>query len=153
MRPGGVNLSVKQCGFDGRTPAGKLNRGNVRMENIAAEIFRNRQGNCAQAVAMAWHGKNKQLADLSHELAGCGHGKAPEGLCGALYALHRIAGPEQAGVLTGCFAKESGGHTTCEGIRLSKALRCIECVEVAASLLQVIPSAPEPEKENPHGTG
>lgn len=105
------------------------------MKNLASELYRKSHGNCAQAVAMAWHSKTSQGANLSKELAHCGHGQAPTGLCGALYALHRIVGPEKAEHFTGCFAEASGGHTTCKGIRAAKTMSCIKCVEVAASLL------------------
>jgi len=105
------------------------------MKNLASELYRKSHGNCAQAVAMAWHSKTSQGANLSKELVRCGRGQAPAGLCGALYALHRIAGPENAEHLTGSFAKASGGHTTCKDIRAAKTMPCIECVEVAASLL------------------
>jgi hypothetical protein len=105
------------------------------MKYSASEFHRNRQGNCAQAVVVAWHKKTLRNGELAEKLSGSGGGKAPEGLCGALYAINCLVDKESAAKLTIKFSKAAGGHTTCKAIRSSKSLSCTECVEVAAELL------------------
>lgn len=106
------------------------------MKKIARKFFEQRRGNCAQAVAAAWQDKYSTQAGLEDAFAGSGHGKAPDGVCGALYASCQLAGAESAESIRAGFAERSGGHSTCRDIRRARALRCRECVEVAAGLLE-----------------
>lgn len=107
------------------------------MKKAASEYYKNRRGNCAQSVAAAWHKKTSLNSRLTEELAGCGHGKAPEGLCGALYATQRIAADKhQAENIISQFKHISDGHITCKAIRTVSKLPCSQCVEVAADLLE-----------------
>lgn len=105
------------------------------MKKFASEFYRNRQGNCAQAVAAAWQRKTALNEVPDEVFADCGHGKAPDGLCGALYAAHCMIDKESAGKLDVRFREVSGGHTKCRDIRGSGKLSCVGCVEVAAGLL------------------
>jgi hypothetical protein len=105
------------------------------MKRVASDYYKNRQGNCAQSVAAAWHAKKNSHADLVSKLSGCGHGRAPEGLCGALHAVHRIVDSESVDKLTRDFSVATGGHITCKEIRNSGKLSCVACVETAAELL------------------
>ena len=64
-------------------------------------------------------------------------GRAPQGYCGAVYAALRIAEdkiPEKKEEIEEYFKKEAGG-ITCREIRSQKRLRCADCVEKAARLL------------------
>lgn len=106
------------------------------MKKIAREYFMQRRGNCAQAVAAAWSEKTPGAAGREAELAGCGHGQAPDGACGALYASCHLAGGELAESIKSRFMQQSGGHAACREIRAARSLRCIECVELAATLLE-----------------
>lgn len=106
------------------------------MKTAASEHYSNRHGNCAQSVAAAWHKKTSLNIKLVDELAGCGHGKAPEGLCGALYATLCIADKHDAENIINQFRYVSGGHTTCKAIRSAGTLPCSQCVGVSAELLE-----------------
>ena len=110
------------------------------MKRTASEYYRDHRGNCAQSVAAAWHKKTAQNFTLTEEFSGYGHGKAPEGLCGALYATQRIVEDKhQAECIISKFMHISGGHVTCEAIRSAGKLPCSQCVEIAADLLENIP--------------
>lgn len=105
------------------------------MKNVAREYFMQRRGNCAQSVAAAWSTRNPG-AGSEAEFSGCGHGQAPEGTCGALYASCCLAGEAQAESIKTRFMERSGGHAACREIRANRTLRCAECVELAAGLLE-----------------
>ena len=106
------------------------------MKKIAREYFMQRRGNCAQAVAVAWSEKTPGAPGREAELAGCGHGQAPGGTCGALYASCHLAGEELAESIKDRFMQRSGGHAACREIRAARTLRCAECVELATELLE-----------------
>jgi hypothetical protein len=105
------------------------------MKKIAAEYYSQRKGNCAQAVAAAWSQFNNSDGTMPSEFSSFGHGKAPEGLCGALYAACVIAGSHKENDIKNAFAEKSGGNTTCRDIRSTRVLTCPECVLHAAELL------------------
>ena len=108
------------------------------MEQHARQVFRQPplRLNCAQAVACAWEAKTGQSTRLVTELAGCGGGGAPGGVCGALHAMHRIM---EAGALRKKaeteFAAAAGGSVDCRGIRRA-GVTCVECVGFAAGWLE-----------------
>lgn len=106
------------------------------MKNIASEAFRKRRANCAQAVAIAWQAKMSREDVPVDSLSSCGGGNAPGGLCGALHAACLIAGGERSGAVSDGFKERAGGHSKCREIRSSRALSCVECVELAAALLE-----------------
>lgn len=116
------------------------------MKKIAREHFMQRQGNCAQSVMAAWTRKNPGMAAREADFAGFGHGRAPEGTCGALYASCRLAGEDLADSIKTRFMQASGGHTACREIRAARTLRCEECVELAAALLEEQVQAADQEK-------
>jgi len=116
------------------------------MKRLASEYFKNSQGNCAQAVVTAWHKKTSKNADLVEELSNSGHGRAPDGLCGALHAIHRLVDQNSAAKLNIKFKDAAGGYSKCWEIRTAKTLQCTECVEVAADLLEKHLEAEKPEK-------
>ncbi|MFA5205234.1 MAG: hypothetical protein WC708_12625 [Lentisphaeria bacterium] len=108
------------------------------MEQQARQVFRQPPSrlNCAQAVASAWAAKTGQRTRLVEELAGCGGGGAPGGVCGALHAVQRIladgAARKQAET---AFAAAAGGALDCRGIR-NAGVACVECVGFAAGWLE-----------------
>lgn len=107
------------------------------MKDAALSYYMARRGNCAQSVASAWHEKTSRNAGLSDLLSGCGGGRAPEGVCGALHAAQVILGGEAASVIVADeFRKASGGYVRCRDIRSAGKLPCTGCVEVAAGLLE-----------------
>ena len=111
------------------------------MKNTAIEYHRQRRGNCAQSVAFAWGSKFRGGKGVEEVFAGCGAGRAPGGLCGALYASCELAGAHAAEAIKRSFAEKTGGYQTCKDIRASRALPCSECVELAAELLEKHASA------------
>lgn len=85
--------------------------------------------NCAQAIA---HGFGRE--DLASQLQTCGGGKAPDGLCGALYAAMIIAGEPTAAEIADAFEKELG-YRTCFSLKREGKVSCPKCVACAADLL------------------
>ena len=106
------------------------------MKKIASEYRRQRRGNCAQSVAFAWGSKYPGGRGVEECFAGCGIGRAPGGLCGAVHASCTLAGTAAEESIKHAFAEKTGGHLTCKDIRAARILPCSECVEVAAELLE-----------------
>ena len=86
--------------------------------------------NCAQAVVEGAGGTPEQIA----EMAACGGGRAPDGLCGALYGA-LVMCPERAEEIKAAFAKEVGA-LTCREIKSTAKTPCPMCVEAAAKILE-----------------
>lgn len=105
------------------------------MKKIAGDYHRQRRGNCAQSVAFAWEQKFPGACGVEEVFAGCGAGRAPQGLCGAVYASCTLA-ETAAEAIKQNFAEKTGGHLTCKAIRAAKVMPCSACVEVAAGLLE-----------------
>jgi hypothetical protein len=106
------------------------------MKERASEHYQRRRGNCAQSVAFAWNTTYPDRSKTEDTFAGCGGGRAPDGLCGALHASCTLADATAAEAIKLSFAEKSGGHVKCREIRKAKTLPCCECVEVAAELLE-----------------
>ncbi len=85
--------------------------------------------NCAQAIA---HGFDRE--DLIPELQTAGGGRAPDGLCGALFAAMKIAGEESAPALVENFEKKLG-YRSCLNLKKDAGTPCPTCVATAADLL------------------
>lgn len=90
------------------------------------------QHNCAQAIAYRWRELYND-PDIVQKMAHCGSGRAPEGLCGALYAA-MLACPDKAEELKQAFHKEIG-HITCRQIKTIGRVPCIRCVQTADELV------------------
>ena len=106
------------------------------MKKTASEYHQQRRGNCAQSVAHAW---NETHADYERPLshyAGCGGGRAPGGLCGALHASCDLAHPAAREAIQTAFSEKTGGNLTCRDVRLSRKLSCNDCVALSAELLE-----------------
>jgi len=106
------------------------------MKAIAQEYHRLRRGNCAQSVAFAWNTKHPGAGATEAAFAGCGGGRAPGGLCGALHAACELGGADAAETIKRGFAGETGGKLTCKEIRAAKTLTCNACVGLASDLLE-----------------
>lgn len=103
-------------------------------KELAIEHFIGKNGleryNCAQAVLHVFNEEKK------HSLAAYknhGGGKAPEGLCGAVYAAKLIAQEQPTDVLTEL--KNTLGYLTCRELR-ANCVSCLRCVEEAVTVLQ-----------------
>jgi hypothetical protein len=86
--------------------------------------------NCAQAVA-----EGCGHANLLPELAAAGGGKAPGGMCGALYAALLITDSEAGEKIQKAF-EEAAGAVTCREIKVVTGFPCVECVRKAAELAE-----------------
>lgn len=96
------------------------------------------KSNCAQAVADTFAGEwGLDALDLA-AFAACGGGRAPGGMCGALYAaeavLGQTGGEAQSPALEAEF-REEAGSLQCRDIRAARQLPCAGCVETAAAFL------------------
>ena len=93
--------------------------------------------NCAQAVLYAWQevsgDRSVSLADVK-AFAG---GRAPGGLCGALYVACLVA-PKHADSLKSAFARQLGSPF-CRELRATGNHVCSACVAEAAELLATRP--------------
>ena len=91
--------------------------------------------NCAQAVAY----KYASLLGISPEealerFATCAAGRAPGGLCGALYAAQQLA-PSQSDAIRERFAQVTGGHLACSDIKGLSGTPCPVCVDTIDKIL------------------
>ena len=105
------------------------------MKELALKVFRQppERLNCAQSVLYAWREVFGDTAIKVADLKPFGAGRAPEGLCGAVYAACLLA-PNRADELKAAFASRVGS-LYCKEIRAAKKHPCAECVAQAAELL------------------
>ena len=105
------------------------------MKELALKVFRQPPDrlNCAQSVLYAWREVFGDTAITVADLKPFGAGRAPDGLCGALYAACLLA-PSRAEELKAAFAARLGS-LYCKEIRAAKKHPCAECVAEAAELL------------------
>lgn len=88
--------------------------------------------NCAQTIA-AGFGRE----DLIESLKPCGGGRAPEGLCGAIYAATELAPPERRAAMLEAFRAKNGA-VTCRSLKQEFRVPCPQCVAVAGELLEQV---------------
>jgi len=105
------------------------------MKELALKVFRQPPDrlNCAQSVLHAWREVVGDTALAVADLKPAGAGRAPEGLCGAIYAACLLA-LERAEQLKAAFAA-GVGSLYCKEIRAAKEHSCAECVAEAAEIL------------------
>jgi len=108
---------------------------NETMMDVAVFLFRKKRKNCAEAVAEAWQKVTGKDPELTVNLRKCGSGRAPQGLCGAIYAAQLVCDEDKKAELTDRF-EDAAGSLLCGEIRSMKKLSCTACVEVAAALLE-----------------
>ena len=85
---------------------------------------------CAQAVALG-NGHEEQKEDLAR----CGGGRAPGGICGALHAALLLAPEDQREAIQAEFQRQAGA-LTCREIKGQTGTPCLQCVEIATALLE-----------------
>lgn len=112
---------------------------NSTIDQQVQRYFRGEEGyNCAQAVARIMQENVQEVQKISDEMisrmANCGGGRAPEGLCGALFGALEIVGEEGRRRLKDAF-KEKIGSGYCREIRRNKMAPCRDCVAAAVDLL------------------
>jgi len=107
------------------------------MKQIAVAYYLSKKGNCAQSVAFALQQKGWASNSTLEDMAGCGAGRAPERMCGALYAaIKSVADPKIVQEMKARFVEASGGHLSCPQIRAARKLTCVQCVELASEMLE-----------------
>ncbi len=97
--------------------------------------------NCAQAVAY----KYAALLGISPEealdrFAGCAAGRAPGGLCGALFAAKTLL-PDKADEIETRFKAATNGHLTCSDIKMVSGTPCPVCVDTIDKILTDLTSS------------
>lgn len=102
----------------------------MNIEEQALSVFRTPpcHYNCAQAVCAALGRR-----DLLEAMQFCGGGKAPGGMCGALYAAVESCPPEKRSELSRHFVDKLG-YSTCHALKKEGRIPCPVCVATAASL-------------------
>ena len=105
------------------------------MKELALKVFRQPPDrlNCAQSVLHAWNEVFGGTTTTVPDLKPFGAGRAPGGLCGALYAACLLA-PNRSEELKAAFAARLGS-LSCKEIRAAKTHPCADCVAEAAELL------------------
>ena len=86
--------------------------------------------NCAQAV-----GLSQEVIELFRAYGG---GRAPDGLCGALYAAMYILKNKNAGEKSAELEKfflEQAGALKCHEVRTCRKLSCLGCVEKSSEFI------------------
>jgi hypothetical protein len=106
------------------------------MKELALNVFRQPPDrlNCAQSVLFAWREVVGDTAITVPELKPVGARRAPEGLCGAIYAACLLA-PDRIEELKAAFAARVGS-LYCKEIRAAGKHPCADCVAEAAELLE-----------------
>ncbi|MBN2686265.1 MAG: C_GCAxxG_C_C family protein [Pontiellaceae bacterium] len=105
------------------------------MKRRALDHFRGPERyNCAQSVYRSLEKHQEVPAEKVSALASAGSGRAPEGLCGALYAAKLVLSEDRKTELRGWF-EENGGSIHCREIRKARKMSCRDCVAVAADFV------------------
>jgi hypothetical protein len=106
------------------------------MVDTARNFFLGKNGyprkNCAEAVKFA--AQERHGIEHNGDLSACGSGRAPDGLCGACYAVYSIINSEnriKAAEFLDHFNSKAGS-IKCREIRSARITSCIRCVEIAA---------------------
>ena len=108
------------------------------MDNTKASDFFHKEENfnCAQAVLKYAESHEVVNEELIAEFRNFGGGKAPEGLCGALYAAQHIFNDNKKTGQTKVKFVNEAGSVTCREIRKGKKLSCTGCVDLAGRCLK-----------------
>ena len=98
----------------------------------AIEFFSSipKAGNCAQCVAKAFADDAAVV-----EMATCGGGNAPGGLCGALHAALSLSDGKDREEIHEEFKKRAGSDL-CSELRKNRKVPCSRHVEMASELLE-----------------
>lgn len=104
----------------------------------ASDYFHGPEGyNCAQAVLKTLQNIYTIADSTITAYAKFGGGRADNGLCGALFALHHvIKTPEQIAAVNSDFEKYAGS-TKCKEIKKLNRLSCKGCVNLSIEILKL----------------
>lgn len=88
--------------------------------------------NCAQAVLKFFENHPAVSPEKIEEFKQFGGGRAPEGVCGAIYAAEHILNDKKlTDELKETFKRDAGSHC-CREIKTAGRLSCPGCVDMAA---------------------
>ncbi|OHE71571.1 MAG: hypothetical protein A2007_05475 [Verrucomicrobia bacterium GWC2_42_7] len=101
--------------------------------DIAAELYHKppERYNCAQCILKAFNQSPEKIA----EFKAYGGGRAPGGLCGALFAAKSLKDPIAQQHIEDRFIKEVGS-ALCKEIRSKNLTPCTQCVRIAANIVK-----------------
>ncbi|MBR2427485.1 MAG: C_GCAxxG_C_C family protein [Lentisphaeria bacterium] len=101
------------------------------MKDKAVELFTAvpKQHNCAQAVVCG-----AGRCDLKDAMATCGGGKAPEGICGAVWGASQLLPEDKREELFQEFQNKYGS-LHCSELK-KQGITCVDCVKNAAALAE-----------------
>ena len=91
--------------------------------------------NCATDIILAFKGKIFIDKDFA-EFKSMGYGRAPEGICGALFAVKYLLKDPKDKKYAEDYFQDEAGSLECRKIRKLKKLTCVGCVETAAHILE-----------------
>lgn len=102
----------------------------------ASETFRHPvyRHNCAQCIVYKWNKLFENNAQFIEASQGYGVGRAPEGMCGALYAAINALPNHKDEILSDFKAKN--GALTCKELKQELGVPCPTCVDVADELIE-----------------
>ena len=113
----------------------------MSIAEFSKKFHADKRGNCAMSVAYGYAratGKSEEEAVKAAEMfRAFGGGKAPDGLCGALYAA-KMMQPDHAESIEDVFKRGAQGCTKCQEIRPNKIIPCNRCVELAGEALDFL---------------
>ena len=102
----------------------------------ASEYFHGKEGyNCAQAILKAFQTEFDVSAEMIDEYSAYGKGRAEGGLCGALYAAHKLLDDTEITKRLKEQFTEKAGSPECRKILKLKKLSCYDCVDLAAQII------------------
>jgi hypothetical protein len=97
--------------------------------------------NCAQAIIKAFETEFGLDEDVVGMFALYGRGRAPEGLCGAFYAVKYLGEKNLFGNKVAELERQfigQAGSVKCKEIKEAKLFSCLDCVKKCAQFLEEI---------------
>jgi hypothetical protein len=110
------------------------------VDRLAANMFLGKEGhkrvNCAQAIAKVFQDKVDHITEQTvNKYKKMGHGRAPGGACGMLFAAQEILAETEGEQVAGDFEQtfvNHAGSTQCIDIKKRSVQFCAECISRTA---------------------
>jgi hypothetical protein len=90
--------------------------------------------NCAQAVLKGFQHQFNLSESLIEEFKAYGGGRAPEGLCGAVFAADFLLAKQNRESIKFAFVQQVGSMY-CKEIKANNKFTCSDCISIADELL------------------
>jgi hypothetical protein len=103
--------------------------------NKSVSTYRSGKQNCAQSLYIGFQDLLQVSGETIESARKLGGGKAEEGCCGALHAALDLSRNEETKDLLRSRFEELAGSQSCREIKSRKLLSCVQCVELAATVL------------------